>query len=373
MNILILVPSYPDQNNTWKGIFFQEQAKALSKRHKIHVISVSVDYQSKISFCKYTFRNISKKNLIETRVKVARSFPIYNQLNYFITSFFLIRNILKKEKIDIIHCHFAYPIGVLGFLLSKYFKVPYVITEHASKFENRFKSIIHKMLTLKVLKKADKIIAVGNSLKKEIEKYITKPISVVPNVVNVSKFYSKKRYTNNIDIGFLGALNGERKGLDILLKALSEVENNNYFLHVGGNGKLLSKYKDDSKNIGIYNKCIFYGVIAPEKVPDFFSKLDVFVLPSRKESFGVVVIEAMASGIPVIGTICGGPEEIITKETGLLIEKENIQELKNAIDFILKNLKLYNSKKIRNYVDEKFGTDIFVNKLTKIYQELIEK
>jgi L-malate glycosyltransferase len=371
MNILLLAPSYPDKKNIWNGIFFKEQAHALSKKHRVNVVSASINYETRISFFKYKMTTYSEKNLYVNKLYIARSLPVYNQVNYFITSFLFIKKLMKGKKIDIIHCHYAYPIGVLGYILSRYFKVPYIITEHASKFENRFRSFIHKKLALKSLEKADRIIAVGNSLKKEIEKYIINPISVVPNVVNVSKFYSAERDSKFINLGFLGSLDDNRKGLDLLFSAIYKIQNQNYLLHIGGNGKFLEKYKNLSRKLDFSGKCIFYGNIKPEKVPDFFSKLDIFILPSRKESFGVVVIEAMAAGIPVIATICGGPEDIVTKETGLLIEKDNVDQLREAIEYMIINFKKYNNKLIRDYVTYEYGVDSFVNKLTEIYEELI--
>lgn len=370
MNILILSPNYPDEKNIWNGIFFKEQAKALSQIHKIYVVSASVNYKTKISFCKYKFTSYDEKNLYVKQLYIARSLPVYNQINYFLTSYFFIKKLMKGKKIDIIHCHYSYPIGVLGYMLSRYFKVPYIITEHASKFENRFRSIIHKKLALKSLEKADQIISVGNSLKKEMEKYVENSIIIVPNVVDISKFKLKKHFNNKINFGFLGGLNDHRKGLDILFQAISKIKDQNYCLHIGGGGKLLNEYKEISSKLNISEKCRFYGSIKPNKIPEFFSQLDVFILPSRKESFGVVVIEAMATGIPVIATICGGPEEIVTKETGILIEKENVEELKEAICYMLINYKKYDNRMICDYVNHNFGVDHFVNEVTKIYEEL---
>ena len=372
MNILILTPSYPDKKNIWSGVFFQEQAKALSKRHNVFVVSSQVDY-GKFSPCfNYKLTKTKKNNLVEYIIYVSRSLPIYNQFNFLATTYFIIKKLFKNQKIDIIHCHFAYPPGIIGYFLMKHFNVPYVITEHASNFENRFKTFVHKRLVLKALKNAEGIIAVGQSLKHEINKYTSKQIRVVPNVIDISKFKLKINKGKFINIGFLGQLNDHRKGLDILLKAITKIKYQNYLLHIGGGGKLLEEYKSLANKYNICNKCKFYGVISPNKITDFFSKLDVFVLPSRKESFGVVVIEAMATGIPVIGTICGGPEDIITKETGILIEKENILELTNTIDFVLENLESYNSKKIRRYVNDNYGVNSFVKNLTGIYGEVLK-
>jgi glycosyltransferase involved in cell wall biosynthesis len=79
----------------------------------------------------------------------------------------------------------------------------------------------------------------------------------------------------------------------------------------------------------------------------------------------------MACGLPVIATKCGGPEEIITKETGVLIDKENPQELARAIRSVAGNLGSYNRKAIRDYVLEKYSPDLFVASISEVYQELL--
>jgi glycosyltransferase involved in cell wall biosynthesis len=85
----------------------------------------------------------------------------------------------------------------------------------------------------------------------------------------------------------------------------------------------------------------------------------------------VVVVEAMASGLPVIATRCGGPEEIITEETGVLVEKENPQEFARAIRSVAGNPGSYNREAIRNYVLKKYSPDIFAASISEVYQELL--
>ena len=99
----------------------------------------------------------------------------------------------------------------------------------------------------------------------------------------------------------------------------------------------------------------------------------MFVLPSRYETFGIVLIEAMACGIPVIATKCGGPEEIVTDETGLLIEKDNPEELALAIKNIWANPGKYNKQTIRKYSADKYGQSVFAEKISALYMSISEK
>jgi glycosyltransferase involved in cell wall biosynthesis len=164
-----------------------------------------------------------------------------------------------------------------------------------------------------------------------------------------------------------------RKGLDILIKSVSLLKDMDLMVHIGGDGILLEKFKKLAKESGVFEKCKFYGEILTEDIPGFYSRLDVFVLASRDETFGVVVVEAMASGLPVIATDCGGPKEIITRDTGLLVEKENPAELARAIKYISENLHLYNRDSIRKYTEEKFGQMSFVESVTHFYQDVLRE
>jgi glycosyltransferase involved in cell wall biosynthesis len=164
-----------------------------------------------------------------------------------------------------------------------------------------------------------------------------------------------------------------RKGLDILIKSVSLLKDMDLIVHIGGDGILLEKFKTLSKESGVFEKCKFYGEILTEHIPDFYSRLDIFVLASRDETFGVVVVEAMASGLPVIATDCGGPKEIITRDTGLLVEKENPEELASAIKYMSENLHYYNKDSIRKYAEEKYGQKSFVESITHFYQVVLRE
>jgi glycosyltransferase involved in cell wall biosynthesis len=175
-----------------------------------------------------------------------------------------------------------------------------------------------------------------------------------------------------VNLGFLGGLDSKIKGLDLLIKALADIEIDNFFLHIGGDGLLLDYYRDLADKNGILTRCRFFGDIKREDIAEFYSKLDIFILPSRYETFGVVLIEAMAAGIPVIATKCGGPEEIVNEMNGILIEKENAHELKEAIKTMAYRLDQYDHNAISNYAKINFGKEAFVEKINRIYRVTLE-
>ena len=102
-----------------------------------------------------------------------------------------------------------------------------------------------------------------------------------------------------------------------------------------------------------------------------FNKCDIFVLPSRHESFGIVYIEALAMGRPIIATKCGGPEMIVNDLNGLLINTDNIDSLSKAIIYMYHNYQKYSNEIIREDFMHRFSKESTVQKYKKIYKEVI--
>lgn len=373
MTILLLTHSYPDAEIKWRGLFIKDQAIALSTKHEVIVVYFKVDYSHLAPFSKYSFIQRQNGKVTEYELTTGKSFPVINQLKYLMDTYrFIRKEIFRQKKVDIIHSHLSYPAGFLGTIIQKRQKIPNILTEH-SWIEKYFRSRIHKICVLYTLKNSSGIVSVSSALKDDIIRYCNRQIFVVPNVIDVGKFsVSVSKKDNKLNIGILGAMDNYRKGVDILLEAAAILRDMEYTLHIGGQGKHLDTFKRMSVELGIASKCKFYGEIKPENITAFYSKLDIYVLPSREETFGVVVAEAMASGLPVIATRCGGPEEIVTKETGVLISKENPQELAQSIRNVSENLNGYDSAAIRNYVVEKYSIGRFIASITDIYQELLK-
>jgi glycosyltransferase involved in cell wall biosynthesis len=194
---------------------------------------------------------------------------------------------------------------------------------------------------------------------------------VVNNVINADKFtITQKQTSNRINLGILGGMTTNRKGIDILLKAIALLPEKDLHLHIGGDGLLLDHYKKSALELGISENCTFYGQVLPDRVTEFYSLLDIYVLASREETFGVVVIEAMASGLPVSATKCGGPEEIVLPENGMLVENENEKEMADAINYISENLDSYDTVAIKKYAEEKYGQKAFLKNINAVYDRI---
>lgn len=372
MKILLLTHSWPDDKIKWRGLFIRDQAMALSTIHEVIVVFFRVDYSRLAPFKPYSFVKKQEGRVTVFELTTGRSFPVINQLKYFRDTFrFIRKEILSKNSIGIVHSHLSYPAGFLGTMISRKTGIPCVITEH-TWVHKYFRSLLHRKCVLHALKNGTRIIAVSNALKNDILKYCSRPVDVIPNVFDMDRFHpeTNSQTGGQFNIGILGGMGNYRKGLDILIKALPLLNDIGLSVHIGGDGSLLETFKNLARELDVESQCIFYGEIKPEGIMDFYSRLDAYVLPSRDETFGVVVVEAMACGLPVIASRCGGPEEIITPETGLLIDRENPAQLAEAIRYVYKNIKAYDKNAVRKYVLNKYSPGAFEKSITTLYQEI---
>lgn len=261
-------------------------------------------------------------------------------------SFFKLAKIIDKEKIDIVHIHWTkdIPTVVIAKILSKR-KPKIVQTRHMHM--TRFKSdFYHKFL----YKNIDMIIAVTNLVKEQIEKFIPKDIS--PKIVtsyigaNTPKLLSNEEKNSlkkllHISDEFIVCIVGrieEAKGQHIVLEAAESLRNSGIKIKTLVVGHFMNEnYFNDLKNS--YPNDIFTGFVS--NPTDFMQISDCLVLATKKETFGLVLIEAMKSGICVLGSNSGGPLEIIDDEkNGLLFESMSSKSLEEKLLLLVKNEEL---------------------------------
>ena len=365
MKILILTPWYPDGKIANSGVFIKSQAKALSKRNEVKVIFSTIDY-TKFSFCSYAATSSNDNEISEIKIVVKKSIRFFNQLNYLIVIILQSWRIARSFKPEIIHAHVGYPSAFWAWCLAKFVDVPFVLTEHTRPINN-FRSFFHKRLTIFGMNRANALLAVSNVLAKELNEYVKRSVLVIPNIVETERFLVDPfPKSDQCQIGFLGTLNKPVKGLDLLLRAVAILKND-FLLHIGGAGQLLQAYKLLAVELGIENKCKFYGFILPSEVPAFMSRLHFFVCASRSETFCVALAEAMAAGRPVVSTRCGGPEEFVDDSNGILVNAEDVISLQQGIEQMILNYKNYNSASISKSVSERFGELSFFEKIQEVY------
>lgn len=285
----------------------------------------------------------------------------------------------KKNKIDIVHCNsFDVPeLLLLTKLLQRRIKILYTI-HGLEQFKNINKlRIIYRNII------CDSIIAISKSVKNDIVKagIIESKISVIYNAIDTSKFEmnnKKKNFGREIVIGNVARIDCEKKGQDILLNAISELKD--YYdvdcIFAGGaDEKHLEEYtnlKKKAENIICDSNTRIEFIGNVDNVSEFLNNIDIFVLPSRSEGFGISLIEAMKMRVPCIASDLSGPKEIIgDNERGTLFQTNNEHDLANKIRMVIENYEYYLAKayEAEKYVEKNFDIKEMVNKLQKLYIE----
>lgn len=251
-------------------------------------------------------------------------------------------------KYDYVHVHWLIPQG----LIQSLFKKKYIITGHGADVCS-FNSGLMLKAKRYVLKKASTVAVVSKHLE-NVVKAIDPDISpvILPMGCWVDNFSEKFKKENYYQQGckkvilFVGRL-AEKKGVTYLIEAMKSVDAK---LVIVGNGPLEMKLKEQAAQQN--DKIIFLGAKTHEELKVLYASADIFVAPSvtakngDQEGFGLVLLEAMASGLPVIASKSGGITDIITDgENGLLVEEKNPLDLAEKLNRLLNDKGLYNKIK----------------------------
>ena len=168
---------------------------------------------------------------------------------------------------------------------------------------------------------------------------------------------------------FAGRLT-ENKGIDILLKAASRYEDGKTITIIAGGGGLLKTLKEQVKKLHLKD-VVFVGDQSQRKLNRLYNIADVLAVPSRVEGFGLVAVEALACGTPVVGTNNGGMTDFINNEVGLLIDVEDDIALEKEIRKILTGKRKFDREELAKYAKDNYSQDAVIQELIDLYKEVI--
>lgn len=211
-----------------------------------------------------------------------------------------------------------------------------------------------------LLKQADKVFVssldyLKSSQIKKLYHKDTEKYEAISFHLNEDYYYQNFEVedNDNIQILFVGGLDKAHyfKGVANLIKALGKVKNNNWNLNIVGNGELLSKYKNLSLSLDLDKNIKFLNKVDDKELKKIYEKSDIIILPSlnQNEAFGIVLIEAMANSTAVIASDLKGVSQVFDDSCGLKVIPGSIIDLKNKIEYLLKNPETINNFKKQAY------------------------
>ena len=293
----------------------------------------------------------------------------------FVSLYFHLLKLLPRY--DIVHAHWLIPQGII----QSFFKKPYIVTGHGGDVLSLNKGLFRK-LKVRCLKRAKKVTVVSEHLKNKVLE-LTPQIrpEVISMGIDFSKFGRQYCVPNYFKQGnkqvvlFVGRL-AEKKGVTYLIDAMQQID---AMLVIVGDGPLKKELEQQGKHvdrIAGWNKIKFLGAKAHKDLQSIYASADIFVCPSvtaedgDQEGFGLVMLEAMASGLPVIASNSGGITQLIEHEVnGLLCEEKNAEELALQMKRMLSDKELYNKISTNmNTVIKEYDYE----KISKKHIEIIE-
>lgn len=396
MNIL-LVNHFPLQGSG-SGVYVLNIAKSLIKKgHNVCIITPeNTTYLLNIENIKLHPVFFKYEEKIEGQQKF--NFPCFDphprsnllfddmtdlQLEQYKNAF---RKAIQEEilqfKPDVIH---AQHIWIISEVALEY-NIPVIVTSHGSDIMGyeawpRFHNVMFK-----VAKDCKKIIAISNHSKEEIAnifKENKEKIITISNGYDEKTFYkadyNKQEILKKLKINkpydkivcFAGRL-AKNKGVDLLLQAAKIYEEENILTLIIGDGEEfnnLDKMKEELK----LNNVFFIGNQNHDILREIYNISDVCVVPSRQEAFGLVALEAIACGTPVVATNQGGIPDFVNDKVGILIKGEDVIELASSISKILNNEIKFDSISLAKYAKDGYRQDLFIDKLVDIYKENLNK
>lgn len=375
MNILFIANGIPTPQYPLMGIFELDQAKALAQEGH-NVILFGIDLRSirrKRPLGLYLIEKAGVKQYIFSLPVGAVPTGILCFIGRWALRYLYNKVFRSNHKPDIIHAHFT-EIGYIASKLAQEERIPLVITEHSSKINQKDIPYPLKKYADYAYRHANVIISVSNALKKNIFYNFGIQSQVIPNIISLENFsYCPKEH---IGFGYISTANlVEIKCPELLIYAFAEIHNiyPSTFLGLVGNGPLKTKLEHLVKKLSLEDSVFFYGQLSRKQIAKLYSNYDCFVLASSSETFGVAYIEAMACGLPIIATKCGGPEDFVNENNGLLVATNSLKELVSGMITMHDNYFKYDRASINRYAIDNFSPNKIAEKLLKLYWSVYEE
>lgn len=372
MRVLIVSGGVPTEKYPLLGVFEFDQAKALMNLGH-EVVFISIDLRSIRRWRKW-----GKTHYIREGIDIYNiSFPLgavptiflYKIGRWLISDIY--KDIVHHNGIpDLIHAHFTI-MGAIAVKLKNMYGIPLVVTEHSSSINRNILSKSDYFLGKIAYSCADRLLAVSNLLRLRIKQHFNIEAVVVHNIIDVDSIqYNPQdhKFFTFISVGNLIY----RKGFDLLIQAFAGIKEENVVLKIVGEGECRKQLEEQIETLHLQNRVQLLGYKSRSEISDLLNQSDVFVLASRNETFGVVYIESMLAGLPVIATRCGGPEDFVTNANGMLVDTNDCESLQKAMLEMRQSITRYDKRTLSSNCFAKFSPTTIAKQLVSIYKQIIK-
>ena len=385
---LLIVPSwYPTALHPESGSFFRDQAQILKNSGIDAVVAAPVMHSLKDVFRLKNNNQIQfySKAVVPTYLfEFSNYYPKLEKLQYARykkNALFMIENVIKKNGApDVIFVHSSIWAGAALTEICDQLDIPLIISEHLKEFiVFDGLSKLKKTLVENTYEFCSAIIATSSALRNSIVNIFPNAkskISIIPNPVDEEIFIQKDKKVKKGCFSIIClALFRPEKRLDLVIQSFYELiqSGENAKLIIVGDGPLKHELINHIKNLDLSDFIKLKGYLSQNQIVKELHNNDIFISASDVETFGVALIEAQACGLPVVSTNCGGPSDIISSETGILVNSGSSKELTKALIKMMDSINNYKPEIIRKKTIDQFGKLVYADAIRDLINNNIMK
>ncbi len=388
LHILYLPRWYPHRYDPMMGLFIERHGLAVSPHVDISVLYVHADEKLKGK----TYEIVHSENGLFTKriyfkksaIKPALLANLVNSWRFAFSHFKGIRMIRKERgKENLVHVHVLTRCGVIARINKLIHGVPYVITEHWTRYlpnMDTYSGTVRKLSTQCVVRNAAAVLPVTANLRDAMidNKLRNDNYVVIPNVVDIQKFtpaQSKSPRTRK-KIVHLSCFTDKQKNISGILRVMEKLsqQRDDFELTFIGDGEDFGRMHQLADEMHLTDKIVkFAGLKEGQELVELLRQADLMIMFSYFENLPVVILESYACGVPVVSTRVGGIHEHLDERLGQLTTAGNEEEFIAALNDTLDNLDRYKSETIRRYAVEHFSNDVIGKSLFELYQSVARK
>lgn len=398
--ILIISSSFPKNPESFEGNFILELARRLDYRVFQPLVlaphfpgGLSEEQWSSVRICRFRYFFPARFEQLAYRSGIAfnlRKNPLLliTVPFFFISELFGALHMIYNNPVSLIHTHWLLPQSLIGAFLQHFTRIPHIATIHGSDLNLIKKySILHHVCRY-IVQNSYTVTVNSSYMQRQLLEIVPgcdEKIRIIPmgvdllNLQGLMRDDVRKKYSGRRIILSVGRLI-DLKGTMFLIEAMPEIleKNPNVLLIIVGTGPESQHLERRISELGIQGQVIMAGLIERNKLPSYYHAADVFVLPSinidgKTEGLGVVLLEAMAAGCPVIGSNVGGiPDIIVDCENGFLVPERDPSALADRIIALLSDKARAEKLRVngRETITMKFSWDMIAEKFSNIYAEV---
>jgi glycosyltransferase involved in cell wall biosynthesis len=374
-NIFFIASNLPSIVDAYDGDFILRHAQAIALRNNVYAVyAIETEMVTKKSV---TFK-------IENNVHIYRIYlPINSnrlvlKYHYYQVVFHIFNKINAQHNIDIVHANIHWRAGFAALLLHKKYKIPYVLSEHVGYLNTNYykkNSVaqypwLKKYLSRLIFEKAKYVLPVSNYLEQWVKKFAPKAKTIViSNCVDTNLFYHQPKPPNNLVTFVHASMGWPEKNIDKIIEAAIKLKTiiQNFELHIYAPITPLLLQYIAHNNAQDYIKIL--KNIPHALMPKVLQQADALILYSTIETQGVIALEALCCGLPVIINNTGGTPEMATTHNAIVVDPGNMHELITAMQYIIENKNKYEADLIANDAKDKYGYEKIADDFESVYSE----